>query len=116
MYRAIWRAIPAVLLVVFLAGVPAGTQTPRTAAPKLDDQAMAILKRMADFLSQAQRISVMVDIGFDVVQASGEKIEFGETVRTVLAVVTVTVAERCDVQLMASGLGDVSANRKAGIT
>jgi hypothetical protein len=50
-YRTICRAIPAVLLVVFLAGVPAGTQTPRTAAPKLDDQAMAILKRMADFLA-----------------------------------------------------------------
>jgi hypothetical protein len=45
---------------------------------------MAILKRMADFLSQAQRFSVMVDIGFDVVQASGEKIEFGETRKIVV--------------------------------
>jgi hypothetical protein len=85
MYRAIRRAIPAVLLVVFLTGVPAGTQTPRTAAPKLDEQAMAILERMADLLSQAQRISVMVDIGFDVVQDSGEKIEFGETRKVVIS-------------------------------
>jgi Predicted periplasmic protein (DUF2092) len=54
-------------LVIFLAGVPAGTQMPRTAAPKRDEQAMAILKRMTDFLSQTQRFSVMVDIGFDVV-------------------------------------------------
>jgi hypothetical protein len=83
MYRAIWRAIPAVLLVVSLTGVPAGTQTPRAAVPKLDEQAMAILKRMADFLSQIQRVSVMVDIGFDVVQGSGEKIEFGETRTTI---------------------------------
>jgi hypothetical protein len=85
MYRAIWRAIPAVLLVGSLTGVPAGTQTPRTAAPKRDEQAMAILKRMADFLSQTQRISVMVDIGFDVVQGSGEKIEFGETRKIVIS-------------------------------
>jgi hypothetical protein len=57
MYRAIWRAIPAVLLAVFLTGMPAGTQTPRTAAPKRDAQAMASLERMADFLSQTQRFS-----------------------------------------------------------
>jgi hypothetical protein len=40
---------------------------------------MAALKRMADFLSQAQHFSVTAEIGFDVVQASGEKLEFGET-------------------------------------
>ena len=34
---------------------------------------------MADFLSQAQHFSVTAEIGFDVVQASGEKLEFGET-------------------------------------
>jgi hypothetical protein len=85
MYRAIRRAIPAVLLVVFLAGVPAGTQTSRTAAPKLNEQAMAILTRMADFLAQTQRFSVMIDIGFDVVQDSGQKIEFGETRKVVIS-------------------------------
>jgi hypothetical protein len=45
---------------------------------------MSVLKRMADFLSQAQRFSAMVDIGFDLVQASGEKLEFGETRKIVL--------------------------------
>jgi hypothetical protein len=85
MYRTIWRAIPAVLLVVFLADVPAGTQTPRMPAPKRDEQAMALLKRMADFLSQAQRFSVIVDIGFDVVQDSGQKIEFGEIRKMVIS-------------------------------
>jgi hypothetical protein len=45
---------------------------------------MAILKRMADFLSQTQRFSVTVDIGFDVVQDSGQKIEFGETRKIVI--------------------------------
>jgi hypothetical protein len=45
---------------------------------------MAVLKRMAEFLSQAQRFSVTVDTGFDVVQDSGQKIEFGETRQIVL--------------------------------
>jgi hypothetical protein len=84
MYRAIWRAILAVLLVMFLSGVPAGPQTASAAAPKRDDQAMANLKRMADFLAHTQRFSVMADIGFDVVQDSGEKIEFGETRKIVI--------------------------------
>src|ERR1700739_1618836 len=49
-----------------------------------EKQAMAVLKRTADFLSQAQRFSVTVDIGFDAVQDSGQKIEFGETRKIVL--------------------------------
>jgi hypothetical protein len=79
MHQPIWRDRPTVLLIMFLVGVFAGTPTPSTAASARDAQAMAILKRMADFLSQAQRFSVTVEIGFDVVQESGEKIEFGET-------------------------------------
>jgi hypothetical protein len=79
MHQPIGRYGPTVLLIVFLVGVFAGTPTPSTAAAERDAQAMAMLKRMADFLSQAQRLNVMVDIGFDVVQDSGEKLEFGET-------------------------------------
>jgi hypothetical protein len=45
---------------------------------------MSILKRMADFLSQAKRFSVTADIGFDVVQESGQKLEFGETRKFVI--------------------------------
>jgi hypothetical protein len=84
MNQAIYRATSTVLLVLSLAGTLAGAQQPRMAAPTRDDQAMAILKRMADFLSHTQRFSVMVDIGFDVVQASGEKLEFGETRKIVV--------------------------------
>jgi hypothetical protein len=79
MHRPIRRDGPAVLLIVFLVGVSAGTPTPSTAAPARDAQAMAILQRMADYLSHTQRFSVTADIGFDVVQESGEKLEFGET-------------------------------------
>jgi hypothetical protein len=79
MHRPICRDRPSVLVIAFLVGVFAGTPAPRTAAAERDAQAMATLQRMADFLSQAQLFSVTAEIGFDVVQASGEKLEFGET-------------------------------------
>lgn len=81
MHRPICRDRPPVLLIVFLVWVFAGIPTPSTAASERDAQAMATFQRMADFLSQAQRFSVTAEIGFDVVQASGEKLEFGETRR-----------------------------------
>ena len=40
---------------------------------------MSVLKRMAEFVSNTERFSVTIDIGFDVVQEWGQKIEFGET-------------------------------------
>jgi hypothetical protein len=79
MHRPICCDRPLVLLIVFLVSLVAGTPTPSTAASGRDAQAMTILQRMADFLSQAQRFSVTAEIGFDVVQESGEKLEFGET-------------------------------------
>ncbi|MGH8068197.1 MAG: DUF2092 domain-containing protein [Candidatus Entotheonellia bacterium] len=79
MNQTIYRATSILLLVLSLVGTLAGAQTPGKAASERDEQAMFILKRMADFLSQAQRFSVVSDIGFDVVQESGQKIEFGET-------------------------------------
>jgi hypothetical protein len=84
MNQAIYHAASTVLLVLSLVGPLAGAQTPGTAASERDQQAMSILKRMADFLSQTQRFSVMVDTGFDVVQDSGQKIEFGETRKIVV--------------------------------
>lgn len=84
MNQAIYCATSTVLLVLWLVGTLTGAQTPGTAAPTRDKQVMSILKRMADFLSHAQRFSVMVDIGFDVVQDAGEKLEFGETRKIVV--------------------------------
>jgi hypothetical protein len=84
MHPSICRDGPTVLLIVFLVGVFAGTPTPSTAASGRDAQAMAVLQRMADFLSQAQGFSVTAEIGFDVVQESGEKLEFGETRRVII--------------------------------
>jgi len=43
-----------------------------------DPRAMSILKKMSDFLAGAGRFSVTIRDGYDVVQESGQKIEFGE--------------------------------------
>jgi hypothetical protein len=84
MHRPICRDRPVVLLIVLMVGMVAGTPTPSPASPESDAQAMTILQRMADFLSQAQRLSVTAEISFDVVQESGEKLEFGETRQIVI--------------------------------
>jgi hypothetical protein len=72
-------------LVLLLSGAPAWPQpgTP-TDAKKSEEQAMAVVQRMAEFLARLPRFSVTVDIGFDVVQELGQKIEFGETRKIVL--------------------------------
>ncbi len=46
--------------------------------PVIDQHTMGILKRMADTLAQAKGFSVTIRSNYDVVQDTGEKIEFGE--------------------------------------
>jgi hypothetical protein len=48
-------------------------------------QANALLLRMAEHLAKAQQFTVSINAGFDVVQASGQKIEFGEARRIFLS-------------------------------
>ena len=71
-------------LALVLLSAPGQAQQSSAAHPEMEAQAMAVLKRMTEFLTQAQRFSVTVDTGFDVVQDSGQKIEFGETRQMVL--------------------------------
>ena len=71
-------------LTLLWLSAPGQAQQTSAAHPAMDEQAMAVLKRMTAFLTQAQRFSVTVDTGFDVVQESGQKIEFGETRQMVL--------------------------------
>jgi hypothetical protein len=76
-----WSVI--VLAFALLAGVSGGAQGSTPANPEIEERAMGILERVAQVLAQAQRYSVTVDIGYDVVQDSGQKIELGET-RTIV--------------------------------
>jgi hypothetical protein len=63
-----------------------GKQAP-AAAPVTETQAQAsaILTRMADFLGGTERFSVSMRAGFDVVQKSGQKIEFGDMRKVTLS-------------------------------
>ena len=76
-----WAAMLALLLTGATAWAQQGSPTE---AKKSEEQALAVVKRMAEFLARAQRFSVTVDIAFDVVQAQGQKIEFGETRKILL--------------------------------
>jgi hypothetical protein len=72
-----------VLLAASLAHGQAPAPAKKAAAPTESQvQAGEILTRMAEHLAGAQRFSVSVRAGYDAVQASGQKIEFGE-MRTV---------------------------------
>ena len=85
------RGVPAalgawiLLLLSGCAGGEAATRPESPATPGSASQAVAepqadaeaILMGMAKFLSQAPRFTVSIRGGYDVVQASGQKIEFG---------------------------------------
>jgi hypothetical protein len=83
--KTVLLMIQAFIFAVLLAGAPVGAQeTGPTDANKSEEQAMTVMKRMADYLSQAERFTVTIDTGFDAVQEFGQKIEFGEIRKVVL--------------------------------
>jgi len=68
-----------VLLAFWLAAVPlAAVETP-AAGPASPSPAMEQVLRMANFVAQLKQFSVALQTGYDVVQESGQKIEFGES-------------------------------------
>jgi hypothetical protein len=89
-HQAFWTAGAAALLLatgLAYAQQPAPAKKAPAAAAVTDSQAQAsaILMRMADFLGGAQRFSVTVRAGYDAVQKSGQKIEFGEIRKVTLS-------------------------------
>jgi len=61
---------------------PVQVQAP--APPVEKPEAMAVLKNMAEFLSRAEKFTVTISGGYDVVQDSGQKLEFGAIRQTTL--------------------------------
>src|SRR5689334_12181174 len=60
-----------------IAAAPASTAT--STNPDVDAKALRIFDRMAQYLSTSPKLSVTIESGYDAVQASGLKVEFGET-------------------------------------
>src|SRR3989304_3930482 len=72
-----WAGMPVICLCVFgLIAVSSPAADQDTSVSESQAEAREILMDMGKFLSQAQRFSVNMYSGYDVVQASGEKIEF----------------------------------------
>ena len=89
-HQAFWTAgTVALLLTVGLASAqqpaPRKQEPAAAAVTETQAQASAILMRMADFLGGAQGFSVSVRGGYDAVQQSGQKIEFGEVRKVTLS-------------------------------
>jgi hypothetical protein len=57
---------------------PVQAQSPAEAGPAIEAEALAVLKRMAERLARAERLGVSIRAGYDVLQESGQKVEFGE--------------------------------------
>jgi hypothetical protein len=74
---------------LFLAAVLSAVPLPAAEAPvagaAAPNPAMEQVMRMANFLSQLKQFSVSLQTGYDVVQESGQKIEFGESRKLTLA-------------------------------
>jgi hypothetical protein len=77
--RVTWRFGPALICALMLSNTLAHAQEKKAAASALDEQAMSTLMRMAEFLANAPRFSVTTDIGYEVEQDWGQKLEFGAT-------------------------------------
>ncbi len=61
-----------------IATCPARAQESSAGPPSSGEEASALLNKTADFLSKAGQFSVTIRAGYDAVQESGQKIEFGE--------------------------------------
>ncbi len=73
------KSLHLALLVVGLMLMVAPVLVAQDATPSASEQrAMSILKNMSEYLAKAERFSVTIRDGYDAVQASGQKIEYGE--------------------------------------
>jgi hypothetical protein len=55
-----------------------GAQEQNPSPSAIEQRAMSVLKNMSQYLANAERFSVTIRDGYDAVQQSGQKIEYGE--------------------------------------
>src|ERR1700726_3874247 len=75
--KSLHLPLPVLSLMLVMASVLVA-QEPNSSPPASEQRAMAILKNMSEYLARAERFSVTIRDGYDAVQASGQKIEYGE--------------------------------------
>ena len=70
--------LPIVSLMAIIVLPASGAQKQDSTRSASEQRAMTILKNMSQYLAQAERFSVSIRDGYDAVQQSGQKVEFGE--------------------------------------
>jgi len=90
-----WWTISAVGLALGLTAASGYAQQSSATTSSLEENAMSPLMKTAEFLAKAQRFSVKADISYDVIQDSGQKLEFGAT-----RVITVKRPDRISVDIV----------------
>ena len=91
--KSLYLALPVVSLMIMTAPVLVAEEQNSTSSAS-EQRAMSILKNMSQYLAQAERFSVTIRDGYDVVQQSGQKVEFGE-----LRKVTVSRPDRLRIEV-----------------
>ncbi|OEU62852.1 MAG: hypothetical protein BA870_02075 [Desulfuromonadales bacterium C00003094] len=74
------RIILATLVVVLLAvpiGTMAASQDAKHSEGQIEDQALKVITRYTNFLTNLKQLHVSTEFGFDVLQENGQMIEFG---------------------------------------
>jgi hypothetical protein len=75
--KSLHLALPVASLMIL--AVPLRAAPEQNPTPSASEQeAMTILKNMSEHLAKAERFSVTIRDGYDAVQQSGQKVEFGE--------------------------------------
>ncbi len=78
--RSRTRTLACLALIATTLGSPAydaRAEDPAAAGTDVDADALAVLHRFGDALSKQSRFSFAVELGYEVVQADGQKLEFG---------------------------------------
>jgi hypothetical protein len=75
--KSLYFALPVASLMITI--VPLFAAPEQSSSPSASEQrAMTILKNLSQYLAQTQHFSVTIREGYDAVQESGQKVEFGE--------------------------------------
>jgi hypothetical protein len=75
--KSLYLALPIVSLMTVMAPV-LGAEEQNSIPSASEQRAMTILKNFSQYLAQAERFSGTIRDGYDAVQQSGQKIEYGE--------------------------------------
>ena len=74
--KSLHLALRVLSLMILMASVLVA-QEPNSTPSASEQRAMAILKNMSEYLARAERFSVTIRDGYDAVQQSGQKVEYG---------------------------------------